>query len=44
MLSIPINLSIAPVLPDPAKITASSCVAPHAARIISRASSRNLVV
>ncbi len=44
MLSIPINLSIAPVLPEPAKITASSTVAPTAERIIFLASSRNLVV
>ncbi|CAB5048462.1 unannotated protein [freshwater metagenome] len=40
----PINLSTAPVVPDPAKINASSPVAPTAARIIVRASSRNRVV
>jgi hypothetical protein len=40
----PISLSIAPVLPDPAKMTAQSSSPPTASRIIRRASSRSRVV
>ena len=40
----PISLLIAAVDPEPQKITRSSAVPPTASRIISRASSRSLVV
>ena len=40
----PINLSIAPVAPDPQKITQVSSSPPTASRMIRRASSRRRVV
>jgi hypothetical protein len=40
----PISLSIAPVLPEPAKITTVSSSPPTAALMMARASSRNRVV
>ena len=42
--STPISLAIAPVQPDPAKITTQSSPPPTAVRMISRASSRSRVV
>jgi len=41
---IPISLAIAPVQPDPANTTTVSSSPPTASRMISRASSRSLVV
>jgi len=40
----PMSLSIAPVQPDPAKITTVSVSPPRASMMIARASSRSLVV